>query len=135
MRKEKALTLVEVSVAIFVFAVGLIAIARLFPVTSKTTMASKNISIASSLAQEKMEEALSKDYDEIISLTRQKESEDPNDPYYLYETQVDVVYVDPNNDLNESTTDQDIKKMTISVFWEESGQEKNVIVNSLFSKK
>ena len=55
---NKGIGLIEIVVAILIFGVGIIAALRMFPVTNASTTRSRNITIATNLAQEKLEELM-----------------------------------------------------------------------------
>lgn len=108
-------TLVEGLVAATVLLVGILGIIQLFPAGFKATKISKEETIATNIAQAKMEEIISQTYPDIESEAQTHYNPDPTSPFYNYLTQVDVVYVDSN--LNQLGTDTGLKQITVTVTW------------------
>ncbi|MCX6807087.1 MAG: prepilin-type N-terminal cleavage/methylation domain-containing protein [Candidatus Berkelbacteria bacterium] len=135
MKQNKALTLLEVIIATFIFLVGLLSVVQLYPLSYKVNRISNHLTIASSLGQEKIEELLSKDYSETSSISRQKINTNPNSPFYQYEWEAKVHFVDPDNNLAEIENDKGIKKIQVLIYWQENGQEKQLDVSTLNTKR
>ena len=105
----------------------------MFPMGIQTGQSAKMASIATQLSQAKIEEMISKSYDEIISLTEEYgEIAD----FEIYKRVTEVNYYDP---VNSTTTESDlrIKKIEVTVFWKSSlgGSGKNINLVTLISKR
>jgi type IV pilus assembly protein PilV len=127
-RKTEGLTLIEVIIAIFVLSMGFLSVVQLYPLGIKTSRISYHQTIASSLGQEKIEEMLSKSYDEVTDVAREKLNN-------LYEWQADVSFVDPEANLAEIQTDKGIKKIKVTIYWNEGQAQKEFNINTLYTKK
>ncbi|GAH03867.1 unnamed protein product [marine sediment metagenome] len=125
-------TLVEVLVALSVFIVAVVVIIQLFPVGLKSSRASKNETTAINLAQAGLESAKGTAYDYVISEFRTRVSLDPTSPFYNFEREPIVQFVDTNLDTSE--VDLGLKKITVTVFWQESGQEQEVSATYIKSR-
>ena len=58
LRSESGIGLVEIIIAILVFSLGIVAALRVLPVSNVSTVRSRNITVATNLAQEKIEELM-----------------------------------------------------------------------------
>ena len=92
--------------------------------------------IATNLAQEKMEEIISLNYEEISTGTiesRHRLGSDGSDPFYNYERETIVSLVD--GDLNEVVEDQGMKKIVVNLYWSSKlGGEDQIQIISLVSQ-
>jgi len=131
--KKQAFTLIEVIVAIGIFVMTILGIISFFGYSAQVNRFSKNITVASNLAQATIDENISKSYDQITvgNGTRTRFSADQADPYYGYEKKVDVTYVDQN--LNAAGTNTGLIKIVCTIYWFEGASEKNVQVATLKS--
>jgi len=121
---NKGFTLIEILIAISVVIIGIAAVASLFPIGLKIERSITASTIANQLAQEKIEEIISKSYDEVLcnsaSLPCEEIEESVNDYPYFQRT-LQILYADPQNDLNEpQPPDEDtgIKKIKVAVSWQ-----------------
>ena len=62
LQSEKGIGLVEIIIAILIFGIGITAAMRTLPVSNTATTRSRNLTIATNLAQEKLEELMSSPY-------------------------------------------------------------------------
>lgn len=115
--------------AIFILAVGIVAVLNMFPLGIQIARSSQTASTASQLAQAKMEQEVSKYYSEILcngtdfppcQEEKNRVSDDPNDPFYHYWREMQLDYVDPEADMSISATDTGIKKIAITLSWQSS---------------
>ncbi len=119
MLKSKAgLTLVEVLLAISVILIGIVAVTKLFPFSLQVNKTAEQATVATHLAQAKIEELFYLDFDDmgigqVESKTRL--ADDPASPFYNYFRQVDIEYVD--HDLASSVSATGLKLATVTVFW------------------
>lgn len=117
-KKIPGFTLIEVMIALLVLGIGVFSVVQLYPMSLKIGNASKNLTLATNLAQAKVEEVISLQYDNIPLGTiepRQRVSGDPADPFYNFERETIVIYV--NGDLQESLEDLGLKKITTTMYW------------------
>jgi type IV pilus modification protein PilV len=112
---NKGFTLVELMVALVVFAVGILAVGQLQVTSIRYNSHAQRMSEATMLAQSQMEELMSIDYDTVAAETATAGS-------YLIKWQVDD---DPV---------AEIKDIAVTVSWACRGVDKNVSLNCLRSK-
>jgi prepilin-type N-terminal cleavage/methylation domain-containing protein len=109
--KEKGFTLVEILITIVVVAVALMALLSVFIYGFNLLSRMKQTAIATQCAQEELENIRNLTYDEILALGPSF----TNDSLTLLENSSGVRTV-------EDSVGEDIKKLTISVFWTYRGQ-------------
>ena len=109
--KEEGFTLVEVLVTIVVVAVALMALLSVFIYGFNLLSRMKQTAIATQCAQEELENIRNLTFDEIIALG----ASFTNDSLTLLENSSGVRTI-------EDSVGEDIKKLTISVFWTYRGQ-------------
>ena len=122
----RAFTLVEVIVAIGVLGIGVLGIASFFAYSTKVARSSSNTSIASNLASGVIDEELSKPYDELNPGTgaKVKVTNDTASPLYNFSKEVTISLID--SDLANSVTDEGLKKIDVTISYQEGTSEKNV---------
>ena len=125
MRKRSSFTLIEVLLAIFILEIGLLGIAGFYASSFKITKTARNETIASNLASGILDEELAIAYDNLtpVPLTTF------NSPFDNWQKKVDIAYVDAN--LTEQATDTHMKKITVTIYWQETGGEKNFQIASI----
>ncbi|MBI5765667.1 prepilin-type N-terminal cleavage/methylation domain-containing protein [Candidatus Falkowbacteria bacterium] len=131
-------TLLEVMIAITILIIGILAVARIFPLALKVAKSAEQATIAINLAQAKIEEIFYLDYDNIpIGAIEAKHrlADDMQNPFYYYQRQTVAEYVD--SDLNYSATETGLKKITVTAYWRSSvlALEKSRDLIILISKK
>ncbi len=109
--KEEGFTLVEILVTIVVVAVALMALLSVFIYGFNLLSRMKQTAIATQCAQEELENIRNLTFDEILALGPSF----TNDSLTLLENSSGVRTV-------EDSVGEDIKKLTISVFWTYRGQ-------------
>lgn len=62
LQSEKGIGLIEIIIAILIFGIGITAAIRTLPVSNTATTRARNLTIATNLAQEKIEELMSSPY-------------------------------------------------------------------------
>lgn len=135
----KGFTLIEATIAIFVLIIGLTAVTQLFPFSLKISGDSQNITTASVIALEKIEEMRASNYDDITVGTievKHRMSADPTNYLYNYQRETAVAAVDGN--LNNSPTDVGLKKIIVTVFWQsplKKTAEKSIQLTTLISER
>ncbi|MFH1597639.1 MAG: hypothetical protein ABIB97_01025 [Patescibacteria group bacterium] len=135
-KSKQGLTVIEGIVAIAVLLIAVLSIINIFPWSLQISKAAELKTIATNLAQEKIEEIAALDYEEIgmgeFEL-RHRLDTTPDDPYYIFERKTEVVYAD--EDLQVTLTDQGIKLVTVTVHWSSKlGGENNLKIVSLISQ-
>lgn len=129
---SKSFTLLEVLISVSVLVIGIAAILYMFPVSIQVEEYSQRVSTALQLAQEKMEEEISKIYESVLIGTV-NESQLPS-PFENYSRQTIIDYVD--SDLTSTTTDTGLKKISIKItFKSPLNLSKEIEIVSLIAKR
>ena len=131
---QTGFSLLELSIAIIILVSSLIPLTQAFPYSAKIINSAKNDTIASYLAQEKIEEILSLGYENIgINTIETRHSLGTATSSYLYffERESVINYVD--TDLQNSVTDTGLKKINTTVYYMDkiSNNEKTFTINTL----
>lgn len=111
-------TILETLIAFAILTAGIITIAAVFPLGININKSAERKTVAMHLAQAKVEELFSIGYDNITTGTienRQRLSDDSANPFYHYERETNVSYVD--EDLATTTTDTGMKQATVNMYW------------------
>lgn len=115
---EKGMSLVEIMVAFSILSVAFMAISYSFPFGLTINKSAESSTIASFLAQDKVEEIISLGYDNTnvgnIEV-RHKLSDNEDDYRFVYEREANISYVD--SDLNYSFDDVGLKKISVTVYY------------------
>jgi len=138
MKTKKGFTLIEVLVAVFVLAVGIVAVLQAFPLGTHIQKSSQMTTTAIQLSQGKMEEIISKSYDDpLLAVATTTESYGSIPEFSSYKRVVKINYYNPDNPGQTPAGDLGIKKIEISVFWKSSLgiAEKEVKIATLLSKR
>ncbi len=132
---SRAFTLVEVIVSIAVLSIGVMAVAAFFASSSTLTHLASNESIAANLAQGYVDDTLSNSYDDLAvgQSTKEKVTTDTASPLYNFSKQTTISLIDA--DLNQSTQDIGLKKIQVVISYQERGNEKNVTLATIKTKK
>jgi prepilin-type N-terminal cleavage/methylation domain-containing protein len=132
---KKGFTLIELMVAVFILTVGIGGVLQIFPLGIQIGKSAQMTTSAAELGQGEMEEIISKSYDEIPVGTTAKTPF--SSPFTSYQKQIKVSYVNPNNGLQETISDLEVKKIEITIFWESSLEvaEKSLKIISLIAKR
>lgn len=130
-QSSKGFSLSEAIVAMAVLLIGVLAVLQLFPAGVKLGAGSRYKTIATNLAQAKMEEIYSKPYVDVAGEAKDYITTDQNDPNHIYQREVVVTTV--NGTLTPGP-ENDLKQIIVRVFWNENQQEQKVELASLISK-
>lgn len=135
---NNGISLIEAVVSIAIILVVVIAMAQIFPLALKINNHAGQETIATNLAQAKIEEIFSLDYANINVGTieaKHRLSSDNLNPFYNYQRQTVVNYVDIN--MANSNSDTGLKKITTTVYWSSPifKVEKNVQLILLISQR
>ena len=109
-------TLIELLIAIFVLATGVVTVMQAFPLGTYIQKSAQLNTIASELAQSKMEEILPLSYDDIL-LGVAEEPYGFSSSTPSFERKTEITYFDPNDPGVPPAGDLGIKKIVITVFW------------------
>ena len=136
MKNLLGFTLVEVLIAVFVLSVGIVAVLQAFPLGTQIQKSSQMATIASQLAQAKMEEIISQSYSSILIGTSQ-EAYGFNTSFLSHRRETEITYFDPDNPGLPPAQDLGIKKVEITVFWHSplGASEKEVKIANFIAKK
>lgn len=124
---KKAFTLVEILLAVFVLEIGLLGIAAFYAYSFRVTKIARNQTIASNLASGLLDEKLAGAYDNLAvgAGSREKYSPLENDPFYSWDKKIDITYIDSNLVDSFSGPDTNMKKILVTVYWQEYNHEKS----------
>ncbi len=131
---KKGFTLIELIVAIFILALGITAVFAIFPLGIQIVRFSKITTTATHLGGAKIEEIISKPYNEIYD--EPKQALDP--PFNAYSRETEVTCFDPDDSLPPNCPDDTgIKMVKVTVFWRSSLgiTERSIELLTLISKK
>ncbi len=135
---KKGITLIETAIAITILLIGIVAAAQIFPLSVKVDKAAEQTTIAADLAQSKIEEIFSQGFENISVGTveaRHRLAVSSTNPFYYYERQTVVDYVDGS--LNYSASPTGLKRISTTIYWRNAvtKTEKNTNVKILISQK
>ncbi|MCX6759979.1 MAG: hypothetical protein NTW46_01390, partial [Candidatus Nealsonbacteria bacterium] len=113
--------------------VGICGVLVIFPLSLKIIQSSNLATKAVGLAQEKIEDISSNDYDSVPVGTA---NENLTGPFDMLTRQITANYVDPANGMIVSQTDTGIKKITVTISWSSllSVGQQNITINDLISR-
>ena len=131
---QTGVSLLELSIAIMILISSLIPLTQAFPYASSIINSAKNDTIASYLAQEKIEEILSLGYENTgidTVETRHSLGTATSSYLYLFERESVVKYVDA--DIQDSLVDTGLKKISTTIYYKDkiSNNEKTFIISTL----
>lgn len=136
------LTMIEIILALAILMTAILAIIRIFPAGLQVAKIAEKNTVAAFLAQDKLEEYAAMPYVDIpccgIVETKGKGWwDDPDSPFYSYDRQTEVNYVNPNNGLANSATDLGIKKIKTIIYWKASpgAEERTMEIYTLRSER
>ncbi len=134
---ERGFSLIEILIAITVFAIGILAVGNMQITAIKGNSFANDLTKATTLAQDKMEKLIGLSYDDTDSL----DDTDTDDEAGLDDTSVAADYNDPNNPVDgrynifwNIATDYPInntKEIRVIIRWTDKGAEKKVSITSM----
>jgi len=136
MRKNKGFTLIELLVAIFILVIGIVAVLQAFPFGVNVQKQAQMATVALQLNQEKMEEIISYQYNEILVGTIEESyGFDPDFPSFKRITEVE--YFNPDSPEVPPAEDSGIKKIEVTIFWHTplGTTEKEIKLATLIAKR
>lgn len=129
--KKRGFTIIEVLVSLGLLMILVVSIFGVFPQSMIMGRISSKNTIASNLAQAKIEEILAKNYEDLpVGFLEGRHFLET--PFNDFEEETEISYVDEN--LQTSNQDTGLKKIRVSVYFKE-GKEKNVTLSTLMVKK
>lgn len=132
---QRGFTLVEALIAIVVLVIGILGVLQFLPSAVKLARRSRLTTQAAFLTQGKVEEYLAKSYSELatgVVEPRAPMVSDTTSQLYYFETEVQIVYLD--EDLNEVGTDEGIKQIKATTYWQEGSQERQEQLTTFVSR-
>lgn len=133
---DTGFTLIELMVAIFVLTVGIVAVLQAFPFGTSIQKSSEMNTVALELCQAKIEENISKAYEEVLpGVSEEPYGFETSSPAFKRKTT--IIFFDPQNPATPPSQDLGIKKVQVSVFWRSplSVSEKEVKLATLITKR
>jgi type IV pilus modification protein PilV len=134
---QKGFSLIEILIAITVFAIGILAVGRMQITAIKGNSFANDLTKATTLAQDRMEELIGLSYDDTDSL----DDTDTDDEAGLDDTNAAADHNDPNNPVDgrynifwNIATDYPInntKTIKVIVRWTDRGTPKGVSITSI----
>lgn len=129
--KQKGFTIIEVVISLGLLLILATAIFGIFPQLMKINRVSSKNTIATNLAQAKIEEILAQNYDEVlVGIVEERHFLEA--PFNSFERKTEISYMDEN--LQTTNQDTGLKKIKVTVYFKEGG-EKNVTLETLMVKK
>lgn len=127
--------MIEIMVAISVLTIGVLGVAAFFANSAKLTRIASNESAATNFAQGYIDDEIAKDYASIpVNITNtSRVDSDSSSPYYNFYRTITANYIDVG--LNSSETDIGLKRIVVMVNYTENGQNKNVTLQTIVTKK
>jgi prepilin-type N-terminal cleavage/methylation domain-containing protein len=124
-KSQKGLGLIEIVIALLIFGVGVTAAIRTLPVSNNTTTRARNLTRATNLAQQKIEELIGSQYNsaELSAGTHN----DPQNPLELHFTRTWTVTDD--NPL------PDMKNVTVTVTYESGSNDNSVTLATYITSR
>ena len=130
-----AFTLIETLFAIFILTVGIVAVISAFPLGIRLTQAAQVDTIATQLAQDKIEEVISQSYSETAVGTVEAKHALAS-PFSQYSRETVVTYYDPTTH-STTNTDLGMKQVRVTVSWKLyfEASEKKIDVYTLIAER
>ena len=125
----KAFTLLEILIAFGILAVIVPLFLFSLPQASQADRISRAKTSAIYLAQEKLEEYLSYSYADIPIGMIEAKSALTEVEFSRFQREVSTIWVD--EDYNQADFDTGLKKITVTIYWQENGRDYQEALNSL----
>lgn len=126
-KKNRAFTLVEILLAVFILEIGLLGVAGFYAKSLNISRTARNETTASNLASGLLDEQLANNYSNLVVAegTKTNYSPDISNPFYSWQKKIDIAYINTNLVASYSEPDTNMKKITVTVYWQENGAERN----------
>ncbi len=121
---RRSFSIIEVLIAIFILEIGILGIAGFYASSLRTARVARSETIASNLAAGLLDEELANTYDNLdpIDGDEVRYSDVLGNPFYNWYKEIDVFWIDA--ELNQSLTDQNMKKIIVTISWTEGTSKK-----------
>jgi type IV pilus assembly protein PilV len=125
LQSQKGIGLIEVIIAILIFGIGISAAIRTLPVSNTATSRARNLSTATNLAQEKIEELMGSPYTsaDLSSGTHN----DPDNPLELHFTRTWIVA--------DNTPLTDMKQIDVTVSFSSGSADSSVTLTTYLTSR
>lgn len=136
-RGGSGFSIIEIIVALVVLSTAFFGLMRVFPLGMNMNDSSKKSTVASYLAQEKVEELFSEGYNQIATGTiesKHRLAEDPSHHLYDFQRKTEVTWVD--GDLAPTSSDSGMKRIDTTVYYSEgiTKSEQSFELNTIITK-
>lgn len=138
--KHSGFTLIEILVALSLFTVGMVSVLQIFPINRKFLVQSADTTQAVFLAQEEMEIVRNTSYASLT--TGAAQAFEPlhtlsvsSGPFVNYRRTTVINFVDPAAAYLASATDKFMKRVDITVTWDENGNTRTYTLSSVVVKR
>ncbi|OGL64743.1 hypothetical protein A3B21_02545 [Candidatus Uhrbacteria bacterium RIFCSPLOWO2_01_FULL_47_24] len=135
-KNRPGISILEVIISLALISIIVLSVAELFPRGIITGKYGENLTIATNLAQGKIESLLADEYNAIGIGTVEPKSPvatDSSDPLSAFERETRIAYVDDN--LNETMSDTGLKKIVVIIYIPSQFGEKSMTFSTLIAKK
>lgn len=130
MKRKRGVTFIELIMAIIVVSISVLSVALIYQQVLKDSVSARVLTVATSLAEEKMEEKFGLGYSGVSVGTEGpfRFNNSSGSPFYEYRYLINVTYVNETDPNVESATPTGYKRITVSVVHSQIG---NVTVRTL----
>jgi len=132
MQKKSSFTLIEILIAFSILVITMPLFLRVLPFSAQTARLSARKTQAIALCQEKLEEYLSLTYAEVPVGAVEARANLIDEDFTYFEREVNIQYLE--EDLSEASEDQGLKKILVTVWWQQGGKEYSEQLVSLKTK-
>ncbi|MFH1783610.1 MAG: type II secretion system protein [bacterium] len=135
-KSQKGFTLIEILLATAILGYVILAVMGLFNYVTVSTKASEFSTLATNYARQKMEDIKNRDFDTIPEGTwTQEQATLGQEGRLVFTRAVTVSYMEVSAGvLITSMIATDLKQVGVSVTWNESGENKEIVLTSLVSR-
>lgn len=131
-------TLIEIMLAVFILEIGLLGIAGFYGYSLNVTKMARNQTTAANLASGLLDEQLANSFDTIIVGEGAKTaySTEINNPFSNFSKKIDIAYIDQNLSASytESEANKNMKKITVTIYWQEQETERSWQIATIKAK-
>lgn len=125
LKSQRGVGLVEIIIALVIFAIGISAAIRMLPVSNTATSRARNVTIATNLAQEKIEELMGSQFN-----STDLSAGDHNDPRNPLERHFTRSWnVIDNNPMT------DMKRVTVTVSYNTASKDSTVVLTTYMTSR
>lgn len=137
--KKSAFTLIELLLAVFILEIGLLGIAGFYAYSATITRTARNETTAANLASGLLDEESAKSYDALTvgaPATPTPYSTATPNPFANFQKLIDISYLDSNLNASYTQTEanQNMKKITVTIYWTEVSSQKNYQIATIKAK-